>query len=269
MFYAGGMMAGFGGGGCIGLVGWGGAQIIIPSLHALGAKGAQAAAVSLCSLSLSAVAGGVTYAREGKSDLLIAAAIGGPAIVGARVGVRLASALSTRASSAIFNGASVALIPMHFAVQHRRRGADAAPEREASGPTAAAFAGHAVYGAFQGVTSAIMGVGGLPLAMSYLTLACPELPHHLVQGTAMAAVVPGVLAAAASHAASGNVPARLLACVAVGSAAGAAAGAKGALVLSEETLRDLYMASLLLLGGRSLVGAGRDLRALLARRGAP
>jgi uncharacterized membrane protein YfcA len=43
--------------------------------------------------------------------------------------------------------------------------------------------------------------------------------------------------------------------VAVGSSVGSYAGAEFALYLSEAQLRQLYMASLVILGGRSLVGA--------------
>jgi len=39
---------------------------------------------------------------------------------------------------------------------------------------------HMCYGLFSGVLSALMGVGGAPLTMSYLTLNT-ALPHHLVQ----------------------------------------------------------------------------------------
>ena len=267
--------AGFAGGSLIGLVGWGGAQVVIPALHhpVIGATGAQAAAVSLCALSTSAVTGGVAYAWNGQADLFLACAIGAPAMVGARQGVKIASRLSTAASAAIFNGLSCVLIPTHFYVQHTRRthAGDAGGGAAAASPAddASAVAGHVVFGFFQGVASAVMGIGGLPMAMTYLTLACPALPHHLVQGTAMAAVVPGILASGAAHAAAGNVPVRLAAAVAVGSGAGAAAGASAALGLDEATLRDCYMGSLVLLGGRSVYGAARNVQAMLRARTRP
>lgn len=258
--------AGFVGGALIGLVGWGGAQVVIPSLHhpVVGATGAQAAAVSLCALSMSAVTGGVAYALDNSADLLVAGAIGAPAMLGARQGVRIASKLSTAASGAIFNGLSVIMIPTHFAVQHYRRAHAVADADAGSGHSGPAIAGHVAFGYFQGVSSAVMGVGGLPMAMSYLTLACPTLPHHLVQGTAMASVVPGILASGAAHLVAGNVPYKLAAAVAVGSSAGATVGARGALNLDETSLRDLYMASLVVLGGRSVVAAAMNVRTVLA-----
>lgn len=187
-------LAGFGGGTLIGLVGWGGAQVINPALSHpfIGAAGPQAAAVSLCSLSFSAVTGGVAYAWDNKADLVVAGAIGAPAVVGARVGVSIATKLSTAASGLIFNGLSVIMIPTHFLVQHYRREraeANGVQNEPDASHSPAALAGHVLFGGAQGVLSAVMGVGGLPLAMSYLTLTCPHLPHHLVQGTAMASVV--------------------------------------------------------------------------------
>ena len=54
--------------------------------------------------------------------------------------------------------------------------------------------------------------------------------------------------------------------VTLGAASGAVLGARIALSTSEERLRELYMASLLLLGGRSFVSAGHNLRSMWARR---
>ena len=53
------------------------------------------------------------------------------------------------------------------------------------------------FGALSGVLSSLVGVGGLPIAMSYLTVST-DLPHHLVQGTAVLAVAPSVLVSALS-----------------------------------------------------------------------
>ena len=75
--------AGFGGGGCNGLVGWGGAQVLIPTLtHAQlgGLSQLAASATSICSLSCSAVMGGAQYLRSDHACLPIAAAIARPRI---------------------------------------------------------------------------------------------------------------------------------------------------------------------------------------------
>ena len=99
--------------------------------------------------------------------------------------------------------------------------------------------------------------------MSYLT-AFTSLPHHLVQGTAVLAVAPSVLTSALSRV--HVVPPATAAAVAVGAMGGAAAGASCALHTPEERLRDLYMLSLVVLGGRSFVRAGHNLKSIWARR---
>ena len=181
---------------------------------------------------------------------------------------------------------SVVMIPTHFVVQRQRARArqDAPDERgarlacglgrsgaaaglSADATSASALAQHAAYGAFAGALSAVMGVGGLPLTMSYLSLATAEesFPHHLVQGTAMVAVVPSILASAGSHVAAGNLPIAVAACASVGAITGASLGAQLGLSLSEDRLRELYMLSLLVLGGRSAIGAARNISKLYAK----
>ena len=123
-------------------------------------------------------------------------------------GCSIAGKLSADQLSLIFNGGSVLLLPTHYLVQHSRHSSSysEAAEAVAEAPAAAAattmlhdiqrplaLLGHACFGFGTGVVSALMGVGGLPVVMSYLTLASP-LPHHLIQGTAMCAVVSAVAA---------------------------------------------------------------------------
>jgi uncharacterized membrane protein YfcA len=112
-----------------------------------------------------------------------------------------------------------------------------------------------------------MGVGGLPLTVTYLTVFHPELPHHIVQGTAMVSMIPSIITSAVSYAASGHTPLAIAGALTCGSSAGALFGASVALRLSDETLRSVYMASLVVLGGRSLVAACRNVR-VMARHGA-
>jgi uncharacterized membrane protein YfcA len=107
-----------------------------------------------------------------------------------------------------------------------------------------------------------MGVGGLPLTMSYITEAT-HLPHHYVQGTACCALIPSILVSAVSriHA----IPVTTASYVALGAMAGGYGGAKLALNLTENQLRHLYMASLVIFGGRSAFDAARNLKHILAK----
>ena len=107
--------AGFGGGACIGLVGWGGAQFIIPSLThpAIAMSQLAAAGTSLCSMSTSAAMTGSTMLMNGAADLPTTCAIALPAIASARYGVRFASRLNADVHQLIFNGFNAVMLPTH------------------------------------------------------------------------------------------------------------------------------------------------------------
>jgi uncharacterized membrane protein YfcA len=275
-------VVGFGAGATLGLVGWGGAQIIIPSLTSpavLGLSQLAATGVSLSSLSCAVVVGAARFTSADLADVSMAAAIALPSMLGARIGSKLSARLNGEVHALIFNGLSVLLLPTNFLVQRfrqqqlesRRTAEEAADAKicdSSSSPqsmTSANLLQHGCWGLSSGVLAAVMGVGGLPITMSYLTLAS-DLPHHLIQGTAMLSVAPAVVTSAASHAISGATPLGTAAAVAAGAMVGSVAGSSVALALSDEQLRGLYMASLLLLGGRSFVGATRNVSRILAAR---
>ena len=112
----------------MGLVGWGGAQFIIPGMtHPLMAHSQLAATgISLCSLSVSTVTGAVKFVMSDHADLVTAAIMAVPAMLTARLGARLAARLPDDVLSLCFNAASVLLIPTHFFVQQRRKSLDQA-----------------------------------------------------------------------------------------------------------------------------------------------
>lgn len=241
-------LCGAGGGASVGLVGWGGAQVLIPGLTRFaGFTSQKAAATSLCSLSFSAVIGAASFAAEGHVDATTALAIAVPALGGARLGLVASRKLTSEQHRLFFDVASTIMLPTHLYVQHR---AANAPESRVEAPLVV----HAAFGVFCGALSALMGVGGLPLTMSYLTLAT-ETPHHLVQGTAMMSVSPAIVASAGGRFLAGEVAAKTVATAAAGSITGTAIGSQVALALSEEQLRQCFMGSLVLLGGRSAVSS--------------
>ena len=253
-----GLAAGF----TLGCVGWGGAQIIKPSLTTfMGISQLAANATSLTSLSVAATTGAAKFGFSGNTDFVTAACIAIPSVVGARFGVKLTQKMSSEALALIFNGASVFLIPTHYFVQKYREAhpnqdggsklsvflpeeSDGSPDSEdATGSKSAdpnsftmsdlslaklsslnpMVLQHLVFGGFMGILSSLMGVGGAPLCMSYLTMAT-DLPHHLVQGTMMVSVLPAVLTSTASLAFGGHTPFALAASVCCGSAIGAVTG---------------------------------------------
>lgn len=288
---------GFSGGACVGLVGWGGAQFIIPGVAYMGHSQLAAAGVSLCSVSVSSISGAAKFMASDSVSPSHALGMAVPAVITARFGSVLAKRLTDVQLQLAFNGLSAALIPTYLAVQHyaqnrdaeteaaqdaaaplRRtltehralhRSADAECDAEARGPAGLASrllplrAQDMAFGALSGVLSSLVGVGGLPIAMSYLTVST-DLPHHLVQGTAVLAVAPSVLVSALSR--LSVIPVVTTVAVCGGAACGASAGASVALRTSEERLRQLFMLSLVVLGGRSFVGAVGNLRTMWLAR---
>jgi uncharacterized membrane protein YfcA len=254
-----------------GLVGWGGGQIIIPSMTfpVLNLSQLSATGISLTSLSFSSISSGYKFWRDERVHIPLALAIGLPAVVSARIGSRFASKLSGDALALIFNAMSIVLIPTHFYVQRRAFLRETCEGESLNTDTIGkdAFSlndtrllQHVSFGIFSGVLSSLMGVGGLPLAMSYITEAT-ELPHHYVQGTAICALVPSIFMSAASRIHS--IPVHTASFVAFGALVGGYGGAKLALQLTEEQLRTLFMASLVLFGGRSAVGAAQNIKRIV------
>ena len=221
--------------------------------------------VSLTSLSISTVTGAAKFLLSDSVAIRTAVEISIPSIVTARMGAKLAARCPDDVLQLAFNAASVVLIPTHFLVQRNAaRRWSAADEDEAVHQDASRTPPirNAAFGCVSGIVSAIMGVGGLPLTMSYLT-AFAALPHHLVQGTAMLAVAPSAITSAASR--MSVIPPGTAAAVSVGAMCGATFGSSVALRTSEERLRGLYMFSLVALGGRSVWAATRNLQSIWAR----
>ena len=256
--YGGGVCVGILAGITHGLCGWGGAQVIKPALiSGLGITTLASNGISLTSLACASSTAAFKFTTSDCTNLKIAAAIALPSVVGARIGVRLAQKLPNDVLSLIFNGMSVLFIPMHFLVQQYRDRQPLNGDKEHNcerNEGNYALMQHAAFGTSMGIISSLMGVGGAPLTMSYLTMAT-DLHHHEVQGTMMVAVMPAVVTSAVSLLLAGHIPLLLALAVCCGSISGSAIGAEIALKLSEKQLRDCYMASLVILGGRSVFGA--------------
>ena len=89
--YARAGLVGFSGGACVGLVGWGGAQFIIPGMTMMGHSQLAATGISLCYLSLSAVTGAAKFVASDNACLATAAAMALPSVITARIGTRMAA----------------------------------------------------------------------------------------------------------------------------------------------------------------------------------
>ena len=256
-----------------GLVGWGGAQTIIPAMTmpiaVANLSQLSATGVSLTSLSLSTLTSGFKFWEEDRVHVPLALLIGFPAIFSARAGTRIAQRLSGDALGLFFNGFSIILIPTHYWIQQRAK-TKSSVDKEAlsskvqslsfTADNAPQLSQHAAFGIISGIISSLMGVGGLPLAMSYITEAT-GLPHHYVQGTAVCALAPSVIMSATSR--LNAIPLATAGVVCIGASVGGYFGARAALYLNEEQLRNLYMGSLVIFGGRSALGASQNIRRIL------
>lgn len=255
--YIAGSAIGFTAGFTLGCCGWGGAQIIKPSLTSGVMKLSQlsASGVSLTSLSGGATVGAGRFYLDDQVDLKTAMTIALPSLVGVRVGIRIAQKMSSELQALIFNGMSVILIPSYFFIQQRAlKNPPSLMKNTNDEKDVFFYVKNAAFGGFLGTLTSIMGVGGVPMAMSYLTLTS-DCPHHLIQGTAMATCLPPVLVSAFTLGFTGHTPLMLATSVAGGSMIGSFAGAQFALTLTDSQLRLVYMTSLVVLGGRSLVAS--------------
>jgi len=263
-----------------GLVGWGGAAIVIPlltiatpiaNLSQLSATG-----VSLSTLSMSTLSSGYKYWNNDCVNLPLVLLISIPSMIAARVGTHVARKLSNDALALLFNGSNLVLLPAHFWIQERACQRAAAISSSSShddthvvGTTSEIrkvdienvthdkMMQHVVFGLCSGFYTALKGIGGLPLTISYITEAT-HLPHQYVQGTAICAVIPSILTSTISR--MDLIPVKIAGWVGLGALLGGYVGAEIALNLSEEHLRKLYMSCLVLFGARSYYGAFFNIR---------
>lgn len=299
----------------VGIVGWGGGQIIIPAFtysHPIAnIPQLSATGLSLSGLALSSLSSGSKFWREKSVNIPIALSIGVPAVASSLIGSQIAKRLSGNVLALVFNGFSIVSIPVFFWIQQRRASKHYEDDNDQNlvGVTPQIkvkeiehvksanndsnnnnknntnkrqiescssiskssqqwlneilstpnLTKHISCGVACGIISSIIGVGGLPLTMSYLSEST-HLSHHFVQGTALIALIPSIIFSTATK--LHIMPVQTTVLVAFGGIIGGYAGAQFALDLTEEQLRFLYMSSLVLFGGRSMHGAIGNIRTL-------
>jgi hypothetical protein len=151
----------------------------------MGLSQLSANGTSLASMSVAGTVSAGKFLFENQADLLIAASIVMPSVLGARIGVKIAQRLSSEVLALIYNGMSVVLIPTHFMVQKYReqnppsvKTISTVANRSFSSLTRDSigqlltppYLQHAAFGVCAGILSALMGVGGAPLTMSYVSI---------------------------------------------------------------------------------------------------
>lgn len=117
-----------------------------------------------------------------------------------------------------------------------------------------------VTGVAVGAFSALLGVGGGTLMVPFMTLVL-GYGQHASEGTALLVVIPTAVAGVVAHRRRGYVDFREAALLAAGGVAGAVAGAKAALAISEESLKLAFGTFLVAIGLRMIWHGARRARA--------
>lgn len=223
-----------------GLLGIGGGIVLVPLLivaFAMAQKRAQA--TSLAAITLTALAGAITYAVAGNVILLPAIAIVVGGLVGAAVGAEIVHRLPERALTVIF-AALMVLIAARMALAPAVQGAGEIVHLDPL-----VIAGYVGSGLLMGVFSALVGVGGGIVIVPLLILAFGFTPHE-AQGTSLAVMVPISLMGAWRHARRGYTDWRSGLVLGIGGVVGAPLGAVLALALAGPWLQRIFAVVLVL-----------------------
>ncbi len=234
-----------------GLLGIGGGLVLVPLLvlvFAMAQKGAQA--TSLAAITLTALAGAVSYGVAGDLVLVPALLIAAGGLVGTLLGAEVAHRLSERTLQVIF---AVVLV-----VAAARMAL--APPVEGAGELAhlepLVLLGYAGAGLLMGLLSALIGVGGGIIMVPLLVIAFGFTPHE-AQGTSLAAMVPISLMGAWRHARRGYTDWRAGAVLGLSGVVGAPLGAALAQAIPAEWLLRLFAVLLVVTGVRLALRARR------------
>ena len=217
-----------------GLLGIGGGVVLVPvllGLFAMTQKRAQA--TSLAAITLTALAGAVTYGIAGDVVLVPALLIVAGGFVGTMLGAELVHRLSERTLRIVFAAVMVA-VAVRMAL---------APAVEGAGELAhldpLVLLGYLGSGLLMGLLSALIGIGGGIVMVPLLVLAFGFTPHE-AQGTSLAAMVPISLLGAFRHARRGYTDWRAGVVLGIGGVVGAPLGALVAQAVSEVWLQRLF-----------------------------
>lgn len=217
-----------------GLLGIGGGVVLVPLLVLLmGMAQKRAQATSLAAITLTAVAGAVSYGIAGDVVLVPALVVAAGGIVGTLVGAELVHRMSERTLRIVF-----AVVMVVVAVRMAL-----APPVEGAGELAhlapPVLAGYVGAGLLMGLLSALVGIGGGVVMVPLLVLGFGFSPHE-AQGTSLAVMVPVSLMGAWRHARRGYTDWRAGLVLGAGGVLGAPLGALLAQAVPEVWLQRLF-----------------------------
>ncbi|WP_324653256.1 sulfite exporter TauE/SafE family protein [Georgenia sp. H159] len=218
-----------------GLLGIGGGVVLVPILvllMAMAQKNAQA--TSLAAITLTALAGAITYGIAGDVVLVPAAVVAGAGMVGTVLGAELVHRMSERALRALF---AVVMVAVALRMALAPEVGSGAGELAHLDPLV--LLGYVGSGLLMGLLSALIGIGGGIVMVPLLVIGFGFTPHE-AQGTSLAAMVPISLMGAWRHARRGYTDWRAGLVLGVGGVVGAPLGAAAAQVISEVWLQRLF-----------------------------
>lgn len=206
-----------------GLLGIGGAALVIPGLVLLaGFSQHRAHGTSLAIVLFMSLAGTLTYSRFGHLDWRMSAELAVGGIVGAGIGARIVGRMTGAALRRLF-----CLLLIAVGARMILAGccepacvAESAWPQSAFAHTAATV----IIGLAAGGLSSIFGIGGgMVVVPAMALLLC--VPQKMAQGVSLAAILPTALTGMLLHGRMGNVDHRSSAWVGMGGLVGAFAGA--------------------------------------------
>ncbi len=232
-------------GGVVGsLIGLGGGFLMIPLMTAtMGLTQHQAHGTSLVAVLFTAVGAALTYGNRGSVAWVAAAGVALSGMVFARLGARFSHQVSTRRLQGFFGWFLVftaALLPTLRLLLRQ------APEQAHVAWWLQAVTGTGV-GVISGFMSGLLGIGGGAIVVAALVLTL-GLSQHTAQGTALAAMIPTALSGSITHHRLGHTVWQVAPLLGIGSIAGGWLGAVLAHRLASDALRNLFSASIFLLG---------------------
>lgn len=234
-----------------GLLGIGGGVVLVPvlvSLFAMAQKRAQA--TSLAAITLTALAGAISYGIAGDVVLVPALLVVAGGLVGTFVGAELLHRMSDRTLKVVFAVVMVA-VAVRMAL---------APPVEGAGEIAhlqpLVLLGYVGAGLLMGLLSALIGIGGGIVMVPLLVLGFGFTPQE-AQGTSLAAMVPISLLGAWRHARRGYTDWRAGAVLGLGGVVGAPLGTLVAQAVPGEWLQRLFAVLLLVTAVQLVLKARR------------
>jgi uncharacterized membrane protein YfcA len=191
-----------------GLLGIGGAAILVPGMtDLLGVSHHRATGTSLFVMIPTAAVAAIVYALGAQMDWSLVALFSATAVLGATLGARAMTRLSATVLRRIF-GVFLLFVALRLLIPSGAPPADAPPPGVILSQDPIVTLGEAVLGLVAGFLSGLLGIGGGQILTPGMIFFF-GLPQKLAQGISIAFIVPTAFSGALTHYRRGNVLPRL------------------------------------------------------------